>query len=281
MSTSPPPTTSTSATPTHAPAEPPLISTATEIKNHTITLLQSKLSKPSSWDDASSPEPQLTSDAIAKLTRLTFYTSQQLTDTFNVSTVCPESKELLAKFTQGIMNFIVSLPIVIENEVYDNLSVTDLLVEIETAADPTPAQALASPQTLLNPEHTQNILRHLNRLYDSFVPSAREITAQLSEPVIFNPRSFPFQLAPDAPLEVPYGEALPSPDPPGSTPLTHTSICVVCLESATTVQLAHSNGVSHQCCCSSCADQLMASERPNCPICRKHIVLLIKQRFVS
>eukprot|EP00746_Dinoflagellata_sp_MGD_P038161 gnl/MRDRNA2_/MRDRNA2_191886_c0_seq1.p1 gnl/MRDRNA2_/MRDRNA2_191886_c0~~gnl/MRDRNA2_/MRDRNA2_191886_c0_seq1.p1 ORF type:complete len:321 (+),score=63.81 gnl/MRDRNA2_/MRDRNA2_191886_c0_seq1:247-1209(+) len=55
-------------------------------------------------------------------------------------------------------------------------------------------------------------------------------------------------------------------------------MCIICEESPPTAQLAHENGVAHQCVCPNCADKL--KERGDaCPICREKILLVIKRTF--
>ena len=55
-------------------------------------------------------------------------------------------------------------------------------------------------------------------------------------------------------------------------------VCTICFDSPPTAQLCHADGQSCQCCCGDCGDRLKAEDRP-CPMCRKEIVLVVKQSF--
>ena len=54
--------------------------------------------------------------------------------------------------------------------------------------------------------------------------------------------------------------------------------CVVCCDQASTAQLCHENGTSHEAVCGDCAD-LLKAQRMSCPICRMPIVLVVKTVF--
>jgi hypothetical protein len=55
-------------------------------------------------------------------------------------------------------------------------------------------------------------------------------------------------------------------------------VCTICFDKPPTAQLCHITGQSCQCCCGDCGDRLKAEGLP-CPMCRRKIAMVIKQRF--
>ncbi|GMI48309.1 hypothetical protein TrCOL_g10493 [Triparma columacea] len=186
FTTPPLPANATSVTPPNAPTEPPLIVTATLIQDSVIALIQTILSKESSWDDSTSTDANITDAALATLIDKTAYTCEQRVDTFYVNSICPKSRNLLASYVTGIQNHIKNLRTVIVHEVQEDLSLSELLLVI-APDEPTPAQSVAPQETILNPTHTQSILRHLVELHSIFVPTARELSARATLETTMNP----------------------------------------------------------------------------------------------
>ncbi|GMI29225.1 hypothetical protein TrRE_jg5243, partial [Triparma retinervis] len=178
-----------STTPTNNnPNTSPLIAPAQRVLEATARNIEKALSKPDSWVDINSPEPQLTSQTTDKLISATTYLAQIETSNYNVSTDCEKSKTLFKNYIDGVTILVETLQASIDHEINENLSLERLIINLPASdEDPTPSESIAPPVQIINPVHLSSILTNLYRLHETFVPTAQKLTAQAALQATINP----------------------------------------------------------------------------------------------